>query len=265
MSLPVDTSRTWMVNPRIRLETLLTVPVIAISAPARRAMSTSHPPHLCSGAAFSVSAASPDRSTNSYPPSRAASWRNSWVTRSSRCASSTRGPRSSPSMLTSISSNAKDRRLRPRRRGNGRRKHRARAPRGKSEVSTCHLLDRRLRFHRVTSGELDSDNCRRMLHSQIDVVVSTVIRQRRIAAGAHVCKKAPSISLHRRSARGMSLRCALLAAALAGNVAFAAAAPNQPTPRSSSTGDGPAYRDRARARVARCAAAPLASRCAAGG
>ena len=67
VSLPVDTSRTWMVNPRIRLEIFLTEPVMAISAPARRAMSTSHPPHLCSGAAFSVSAVNPDRSTSSYP------------------------------------------------------------------------------------------------------------------------------------------------------------------------------------------------------
>ena len=43
--------------------------------------------------------------------------------------------------------------------------------------------------------------------------------------------------LHRRSARGMSLRYALVAAALAGGLGFAAAAPNQPAPRSSATGD----------------------------
>jgi len=43
--------------------------------------------------------------------------------------------------------------------------------------------------------------------------------------------------LHRRSARGMSLRCALVVAALAGNLVFAAAAPDKATPRSSATGD----------------------------
>ena len=43
--------------------------------------------------------------------------------------------------------------------------------------------------------------------------------------------------IHRRSARGLSLGCALVTAALAGSLVFAAAAPNQPTPRSPSTGD----------------------------
>ena len=41
----------------------------------------------------------------------------------------------------------------------------------------------------------------------------------------------------RRSACGRLLRCALVAAALAGNLAFAAAAPSQPTPRSPAAGD----------------------------
>ena len=67
---------------------------------------------------------------------------------------------------------AKDRRLRPRRCGNGRRKQERERHEGGAKFRHATLLDRRLRFHRVTSGELDSGTCRRKLHSQIDIVVS---------------------------------------------------------------------------------------------
>src|SRR5262249_14214312 len=88
---------------RIRFDTFCTVPVIASSAPMRRANWISQPPQACRLLAC-ASRAIGVISTSENRPESLSSCRNGLLRRASRCCSSGRAPRVAPSKLVSINS-----------------------------------------------------------------------------------------------------------------------------------------------------------------